>query len=67
MCGDINGDLVSADIVDLSYLVEYIFGTGQAPVPLQAGSLNCDEFVDVVDLSTLVDYLFGPNATLCCF
>jgi immune inhibitor A len=59
--GDANGDGV-IDIVDVVYLINYLFIGGPAPVPLAAGDANCDGVVDVSDVVYLINYLFvgGP-------
>ncbi|MFQ5499798.1 MAG: S8 family serine peptidase [Candidatus Zixiibacteriota bacterium] len=66
VCGDINASGSGPDIVDLTYLVDYLFGGGPEPIPLAAGSLNCDSAVDVIDLTIIVDIIFGIGGTPCC-
>lgn len=66
-CGDFNGDGIGADIVDLTYIVGYMFGGGPPPVFYRAADLvgnNTDP--DIVDLARLVDYLFGSVSNLNC-
>ena len=56
----------SFDIADATYLVEYIFGSGPAPVPVYAaGDANCDGSVDASDVVFLVNYIFGSGPTPC--
>jgi uncharacterized delta-60 repeat protein len=59
--GDANGDGV-IDIVDVVYLLNYLFVYGPAPEPLETGDANCDGVVDVSDIVYLLNYLFvgGP-------
>jgi len=68
LCGDVNND-GSVDVADLTYLVDYLFRGGPAPIPWKCvGDFNGDGSVDVSDLSYLVDYLFrgGPGAVSGC-
>ena len=64
-CGDIDGDSSSGtptDISDLTYLVEYLFNGGPAPVDLSVADINNSGGglpVDISDLTYLVDFLFG--------
>ncbi|MFQ5498282.1 MAG: hypothetical protein ACE5FH_01300 [Candidatus Zixiibacteriota bacterium] len=64
MCGDMQGDL-STDIVDLTYLIDFLFAGGPPPNPFAAGNVDCDigGGVDIVDLTYYVDFLFsgGPD------
>ncbi len=59
--GDANldGDI---SILDLTYLVDFIFRGGPAPDPFLAGDANCDDDTNILDLTYLVDFIFrgGP-------
>ena len=67
ICGDINGDTSSEPgISDLTYLVNYLFNSGSAPNPLEAGSVNCDEEVGISDITFFADYLFNNGPPPCC-
>ena len=72
--GDVDGS-ASLDISDLTYMVDYFFGGGPAPlddddcpVP-NRGDMNCDYSVDISDLTYYVDYMFGGGPAPCdaCF
>jgi len=64
MTGDLNGDGVDADPLDLSFLVENLMNGGPLPDCLPEGNLNGDSAsCDPVDLSWLVDYLFSGGTT----
>ena len=59
--GDANND-GDINILDLTYIVDYIFRSGPAPEPFLAGDANCDDSSNILDLTFLVDYIFrsGP-------
>ena len=58
-CGDANGDRI-VDIVDVVYLVNYLFNEG--PVPVFPSDANCDQNTDIADAVYLVNYVLknGP-------
>jgi hypothetical protein len=57
------GDVV--DVADLSYLVDFLFTSGPAPVCPDEANINGDiqGTIDIADLTDLVDYLFGGGAS----
>jgi len=59
--GDVNRDGV-IDVVDLVYLIKYLFLSGPSPKPLETGNTNCDGVVNIVDVVFLINYLYigGP-------
>ncbi len=58
--GNVDGDPNDmVDISDLTYLVDYLFGGGEAPPYPEEADINGDGNVDISDLTYLVDYLFG--------
>jgi len=59
--GDVNGDN-RVNIADISYLIDYVFRSGQAPVTADAADANNDRAVNVSDAIYLVNYIFrfGP-------
>jgi hypothetical protein len=59
--GDANRDEV-INVVDVVYLINYIYINGPAPVPLEVGDANSDGVVDIADVVYLIKYLFitGP-------
>jgi hypothetical protein len=60
-CADCNNDQI-IDASDVVYLMNYLFLSGPAPDPIQAGDVNQDGLVDISDVIYLVNYLFigGP-------
>lgn len=63
ICGDVNADGDGPNIVDLTYLVAYLFGGGDPPPIEEAADVNGDGNVNIVDLTDFVNYLFdgGPE------
>lgn len=68
-CGNFDGVTQTGeptDIADLTYLVNYLFKNGPAPVSLEAANVDGNgvegSLVDIADLTYLVNYLFkgGP-------
>ncbi len=68
--GDVNAT-GAIDIADLTYIVDYMFVGGPAPVsdtdcpsPNRA-DLDCNLGVDIADLTYMVDYMFGGGEAPC--
>ncbi len=58
-CGDVNFDLAGLNILDLTYLVDYIFRSGPLPPKKDAADLDGGGgFANILDLTDLVDYIF---------
>jgi len=59
--GDANGDGV-INVVDVVYLINYLFISGPAPNPVESGDVNCDHTINAADVVYLINYLFikGP-------
>lgn len=62
--GDANADL-DISILDVVYLINYLFKSGNAPDPIQAGDLNCDDEIDITDAVYLINYLFKDGPPPC--
>ena len=67
-CMDVRGNIDfdymdNCNIVDLTYLVAYLFGGGPPPPCWEEGNVNGDpaEAINIVDLTYLVNYLFGDG------
>ena len=59
--GDANCDGAPANILDLTYMVDFIFRGGPEP-DLVGGDANADASSNILDLTYLVDFIFrsGP-------
>jgi hypothetical protein len=61
-CGDANND-GNVDILDIAYLITYLYGGGPAPDPLEIADVNNDGSVNILDISYLIAFLYqsGPE------
>ena len=56
--GDANGD-ESVNIVDASFIINFIFFNGAEPQPYENGDANYDESVNIADAAAIVYNIFG--------
>jgi len=65
--GDCNGDGLFSDIVELTYLVDYLFKAGPAPICLEECDVNGSGGINIADITYVVDYLYrgGPEPAEC--
>lgn len=64
VCGDADADGV-VTISDVVFLVNYIFGSGPTPDPMNSGDTDCDGIVTVADVVLMVNYIFADGAPPC--
>jgi len=62
ICGDCNSDEL-INILDISFLIAYLYLDGQAPFPLEIADVNNDGTVNLLDITYLIAYLYmeGPE------
>jgi C1A family cysteine protease len=62
VCGDANDD-ETVNILDITYLINYLYKGGQAPVPLDAADVNSDGAINILDITYLINFLYkgGPE------
>ncbi len=67
VCGDVDGT-ETVDIDDIVFLIDYVFGSGLAPDPMEAADPNCSGGVDIDDTVYLIAYVFsgGPDPCAAC-
>lgn len=66
-CGDCNNDNSGPNILDLTYLVDFIFRGGPIPEIPENADLNGDNIPhNIIDLTILVDFIFRGGATPAC-
>lgn len=64
VCGDADGNGL-VNISDAVYLVSYIFGSGQAPSPLERADCDCSGIVNIADAVYLIAFIFGGGVAPC--
>ncbi|MFQ5500407.1 MAG: FlgD immunoglobulin-like domain containing protein, partial [Candidatus Zixiibacteriota bacterium] len=63
--GDVNGDGADLDMVDLTCITDFLFGSGCVqPCPEEADPNGDTSVSDIVDMTFIVDWLFGNPPSL---
>ena len=62
----VNGDAnrtESINLLDVSFLVNYLYRGGLPPYPVTAGDADCNGRINILDVSYLISYLYkgGPK------
>lgn len=62
VCGDVNGD-ASINILDVTYVINYLYKGGPPPDPPEAGDVNNSGDINILDVIYLINYLYkgGPE------
>ena len=62
LCGDANGDQ-GVNILDVTFLINYLYKDGPAPDPTQAADADGNTNINILDITYLINYLFknGPE------
>lgn len=66
MLGDADGDH-TVNILDITFLIAYLYKGGQAPYPIVMGDINGDCLVNILDITFLISHLYkgGPAPCAC--
>ncbi len=66
ICGDGNND-GDVNVSDAVWIINYVFVSGDAPLPIEAGDANCDGDVNVSDAVWIINFVFvsGPAPCEC--
>ena len=61
-CGDFDGLAGPINVLDLTYLVDYMFRGGAVPPDMNLADLTNDGNIGILDLTFMVDFIFrgGP-------
>ncbi len=61
ICGDVNGN-GAINILDITYLIAYLYQGGPGPGPLASADVNGNGAVNILDITHLIAYLYqgGP-------
>ncbi len=62
VCGDVNGTQ-TVNILDITYLIAYLYKEGPPPVPMEAADVNGTGTVNILDITYLISFLYkeGPE------
>jgi hypothetical protein len=65
--GDMSGDY-RINILDITFLVVYLYKGGPAPVPKVTADVNADCSIDIIDITYMINYIYrdGPKPFLGC-
>ncbi len=64
ICGDADGS-GAISIGDAVYIINYIFGGGSAPDPLEAADADCSGAISIGDAVHLINFIFGGGPAPC--
>jgi len=65
LCGDANADL-AVNIIDITYIIAYLYNGGPAPLPLDAADVNASGDVNIIDITALIAYLYDSGSEPTC-
>ncbi|MCP4704779.1 MAG: Zn-dependent exopeptidase M28, partial [candidate division Zixibacteria bacterium] len=62
LCGDANNDEM-VDILDIVYIINFIYKSGPAPMPIHSANVDDLEDLDILDIVFLINYKYkeGPE------
>jgi hypothetical protein len=64
ICGDADANSV-INVSDIVWMINFVFGSGQPPDPMQAGDVDCNGSVNVSDVVYLINFVFGTGNEPC--
>ncbi len=64
ICGDANGS-GTVNILDVSYIINFLYKHGPAPNPLQAADANNSGGMNILDVSYLINFLYKGGPAPC--
>jgi hypothetical protein len=65
ICGDVNGT-GTVNILDITFLINYVYKGGPAPDPVEAGDTNGNGVINILDITYLINYVYlGGPAPIC--
>lgn len=67
-CQYLNGDADGSggiNILDVTYIINYLYKGGPAPDPEMAGDANCSQTINILDVTYLINYLYKGGPAPC--
>ncbi len=65
VCGDANGS-TNINILDVTFIISYLYKGGQAPDPIEAGDANGSGGINILDVTHIINYLYkGGEPPVC--
>jgi hypothetical protein len=61
ICGDANND-DEVNILDITFIIAYLYQGGPAPDPLERADVNSDGAVNILDVTGLIEYIYMGGA-----
>jgi hypothetical protein len=58
-------DNETVNVSDVVLLINFVFGDGPEPIPLESGDVDCNETVNVSDIVFLIAFVFGDGYDPC--
>jgi len=65
ICGDVD-DGGSVNILDITYIINYLYKGGPPPNPIQSGDGNGDLSLNLLDITHLINYLYRDGTPPIC-
>jgi hypothetical protein len=66
MAGDANHS-GTINILDVSYIINFLYRAGPAPIPPAAADVNCNGTTNIIDVSYLISYLYKGGPAPCSY
>ena len=62
ICGDANGD-GEINLLDITFMINYLYGHMQAPIPIQCANVNGDGVMNILDITYMINFTYkhGPD------
>lgn len=64
ICGDAD-DSKDVNLLDVTFLINYLYKEGSAPNPIEAGDANANNAVNILDVTFLINYLYKGGPAPC--
>jgi len=61
---DADGDDV-INILDITFLIDYLYKSGPTPYPLNSGDVNCNLTINILDITYLISHLYKDGPPPC--